>query len=89
MSKSFMCSLICNGGIIGGGIYLEDNTVTYKTNKLTVDRKYKNLVIYKNQICEISWKWIIFPIATIRLINGEKYKFIIFNKKGFEKWLKK
>ena len=87
MIKSFICSIICPSGIIGGGLYISDTEIVYKTNKLTVDRKYKNLVIYKNQICEISWKWIIFPIATIRSINGEKYSFIIFNKKGFEKCL--
>ena len=40
MKKSFMCSL-CHGGIIGGGLYLDDEKITYKTNKLTVDAKYK------------------------------------------------
>ena len=26
-----------------GGIYIENSAITYKTNKLTIDRKYKNL----------------------------------------------
>ena len=43
MKKSFMCSLICHNGIVGGGLYIENNAITYKTNKLTVDKKYKNL----------------------------------------------
>ena len=85
MAKSFMCSLICNGGIIGGAICVEGNSITYKTNKLTVDRKYKMIELSKNQICEITWKWIVLPIATFHLLSGEKYKLIIFNKKGFEK----
>ena len=39
--KSFICSL-CHNGILGGGLYLDNTSLTYKTNKLTVDKKYKN-----------------------------------------------
>ena len=85
MKKSFVCSLICGGGILGGAIYIDETSVTYKTNKLTVDKKYKNLPLPLDQIVALEWKWIIFPIASIRLQSGEEYKFIIFNKKGFEK----
>ena len=45
MKKSFMCSLICHNGIVGGALYLDENSVTYKTNKLTVDRAYRKLHI--------------------------------------------
>ena len=86
MKKSFVCSLICHNGILGGGIYIDNNSITYKTNKLTVDRKYKNLVLPIDKICELSWKWIVFPIATIQMTNGEKYNFIIFNKGRFDKY---
>jgi len=34
----------------------------------------------------VSWKWIVFPIATFCMSNGEKYKILIFNKWRFEKW---
>ena len=86
MKKSFICSIICNNGILGGGLYIEDNAITYRTNKLTVDRKYKHLVLPMNEICEISWKWIVFPIATVKMTSGEEYKFIIFNKSRFDKY---
>ena len=86
MKKTFICSLICNSGIIGGGLYLGDTTITYKTNKLTVDRKYRNLVLPLDEIRELSWKWIIFPIATLKMASGEQYKFILFNKKRFDKY---
>ena len=86
MKKSFICSIICNNGILGGGLYIEDHAITYKTNKLTVDRKYRNLVLPMNEICEISWKWIVFPIATVKMTSGEEYKFIIFNKSRFDKY---
>ena len=83
--KSFFCSL-CHNGILGGGLYLDSQSLTYKTNKLTVDPKYRNLVLPLQEIKEISWKWIIFPIATVDMKNGELHKFIIFNKLRFEKW---
>ena len=85
MKKAFICSL-CHNGILGGALYLDENSVTYKTNKLTVDRKYKKLVLPLNEICELMWKWIVFPIAIIRMTGGEQYKFIIFNKGRFNKY---
>ena len=81
-----MGSLICHGGILGGGIYIDEESITYKTNKLTVDKKYKNLTLPLDEICELSWKWIVFPVATMRMTNGEQYKFIIFNKGRFNKY---
>ena len=86
MKKSFMCSIICRNGILGGGVYIEDSAITYKTNKLTVDKKYRNLVLPLDEISELSWKWVLFPIATLHMTSGEKYKLIIFNKKRFSKY---
>ena len=86
MKKSFMGSLICHNGIVGGGIYIDDSAITYKTNKLTVDKKYKNLVLSLNEIRELTWKRIVFPIAIIKMASGEQYKFIIFNKNRFNKY---
>ena len=85
MKKSFMCSL-CHNGILGGTLYLDEISVTYRTNKLTVDKAYRNLVLPLDQISELTWKWIVFPIATFRMTSGEKYKVIIFNKKRFNKY---
>lgn len=86
MKKAFMGSLICHGGILGGAIYIDEESIIYKTNKLTVDMRYKNLVLPLNEICELTWKWILFPVATIRMASGEQYKFIIFNKGRFDKY---
>ena len=82
---SFVCSL-CHNGILGGGLYLDSTSLTYKINKLTVDKKYRNLVLPMSEIKEITWKWIVFPVATVFMKNEESYKFIIFNKRRFEKW---
>ena len=86
MKKTFICSLICKNGILGGGLYLDDTAITYKTNKLTVDGKYRNLVLPLSEIRELFWERIIFPIATLQMASGEQYKFIIFNKKRFDKY---
>jgi hypothetical protein len=82
--KSFVCSL-CQGGIIGGALYLDRFSLTYKTNKLTVEKKYRNLVLPISEIKEISWKRILFPIATVQMKNGECYQFMIFNQSRFKK----
>ena len=84
MRKAFMCSL-CHKGILGGGLYLDDQSVVYRTQKLTVDEKYKNLVLPLNEIKEITWRWILLPVATFHMINEENYNIIIFNKRRFEK----
>ena len=83
--KAFACSL-CHNGILGGGLYLDSQALTYRTNKLTVDDKYRKLVLPLKEIQEISWKWIIFPVATVHMQNGELYQFIIFHKSRFSKW---
>lgn len=85
MRKAFMCSL-CHKGILGGGLYLDNNTLTYQTQKLTVDEKYKNLVLLLSEIDKITWKWIVFPVATCCMKSGERYSFIIFNKWRFDKY---
>ena len=85
--KSFVCSL-CHNGILGGMLYLDGSSLTYKTGKLTVDSKYRNLVLPLSNIKEISWQWMILPVATVHTRIGEDYKFIIFYKPRFEKWFK-
>ena len=83
--KSFVCSL-CHNGIIGGKLYLDSYTLTYKTNKLTVDKKYRDLALKIKEINEISWSRKIFSVATVSMKNGEIYKFIIFNSSRFKRW---
>ena len=83
--KRFICSL-CHKGILGGMLYLDKESVVYRTNKLTVNEKYRNLVLPRKDIAKITWKWIIVPIATFFMKDGEVYKMIIFNKGRFQKY---
>ena len=85
MNKSFVCSL-CHNGILGGALYLNETAVAYRTNKLTVDKAYRNIVLPLDEIAELTWKWIVFHVATFRMKSGAEYKFIIFNKRRFQKW---
>lgn len=85
MKKAFMCSL-CHRGILGGGMYLDAQSVTYRCQKLTVSEKYRKLVLPMGEIKEVSWKWIVFPVATFRMTRGEEHTFLIFNKRRFVKW---
>ena len=87
MKIAFLCSL-CRNGILGGALYLEPEAVTYRTNKLTVDPKYRNLVLPMGEIREITWKWIVFPVATFHMRDGAAYTFLIFNKGRFEKYFR-
>ena len=64
---------------------MEPESITYRTQKITVDEKYRNLVLPLKEIKEVTWKWIVFPIATFHMKNGQDYKMIIFNKARFSK----
>ena len=85
MRKVFMCSL-CHNGILGGALYLDSEAVTYRTQKLSVDSKYRNLVLPLSEICEVTWKWVIFPVATFHMKDGGTYTLLIFHKRRFQKW---
>jgi len=82
-TKIFICSL-CRGGILGGALYLDENSVTYRTNKLTVDSRYRNLILPRSEIKELVWKKYL-PVATFYMKNGESFTFLIFNKARFNK----
>ena len=85
MRKAFMCSL-CHNGILGGGLYLDTQSVIYICRKVTVDKKYKEIILPLNEINELTWKWVVFPVATFCMKTGERYVFIIFNKWRFDKY---
>ena len=87
MKKVVMCSL-CHNGILGGALYFENQNIVYKTQKLTVDKKYRNLVLPINDIKDITWKTKVFSIATFHMVNDEEYTFIIFNKNAFDQYYK-
>lgn len=84
MKKVFICSLVHNG-ILGGALYVDEQSITYRTNKLTVSKELRNLVLRISEIQDVTWKWVVFPIATFHMLDQRNYKIIIFNKWRFEK----
>ena len=87
MKRYFIVSL-CHGGVLGGGIVADDESITYRTNKLTVSQKYRNLEMKYCDIQGFSRKWVLcFPIFSINMKSGETYKFLVFNPKRFSNLL--
>ena len=87
MKDAFLCSL-CRDGILGGALYLDSRSVTYRTQKLTVRKEYRNLTLPLHEIARITWKWTVFPVAAFWMKSGECYQFILFNKRRFQKRLR-
>lgn len=84
MKHYFICSL-CHHGVLGGALIVDEHVINYKTGKITVERKYRDLILNRDDILSVSWKLALFPKATFEMKNGEKYSFIIFNKWRFKK----
>jgi hypothetical protein len=84
MKKYFVVSLVKNG-LIGGGISADSEAITYRTGKVTIPQEYRHLVMKYEDICEVSSEWLfILPTVTVKMRNGNEYKFaIFFNRKRF------
>ena len=82
--KQYFIASICWEGILGGGIVADDEAITYKTGKVTVSPKIKNLEMKYRDIQGFTKKWVFcFPVFSISMNDGELYKFIIFQPKRF------
>ena len=83
MKKAFYASL-CYQGARGGAIYVEDESIVYKNQTLTIPNEYKNLVMKVQDIERVEkCSAFIFPAVKIYFNNQRMYKFIIFNRKRF------
>ncbi|WP_130871277.1 hypothetical protein [Intestinimonas massiliensis (ex Afouda et al. 2020)] len=83
MKDAFMASFF-HEGVLGGAIYLQSGKVLYRTNKLQVETKYRNLEMPYNSIEQIkTGRALCFPTVTLAMKNGSSYRFIIFNRKKF------
>lgn len=74
----------CHEGVLGGAIYLKEDKAIYRTNKATVDEKYRNLEMPYKDMTELkSGHCLFFPTVTVTLKEGAAYKFIVFFRKRF------
>ena len=83
MKDAFMASFF-HKGVLGGALYLQSDKALYRTEKTTVEPKYRNLEIPYNRIERLETGWaLLFPTVTFIMKSGVSYKFAIFNRKKF------
>ena len=88
MKKCFYASA-CINGLHGGGIYLDDTEFCFRCHKTTIVDEYKNLHIpYKNIKAVANGKRILFfPTAVIETMDRNIYRFLIFNRNKFIRYI--
>ena len=83
MAKYFVASLL-RDGILGGGITADDESYTYRTNKVTVSPALKNIRMRYADIREVSeGLFLCFPAVTVDMKDGSSYRFIVFRRDLF------
>ena len=83
MKNTFSVSL-CKNGILGGWIVMEEKSMTYRTGKVTIPEKYRNLVMRYQDILSVTEGMLLFlPTVIVKMKNDEEYKFIVFARKRF------
>ena len=83
MKNTFSVSL-CKNGLLGGWIVIGELSMVYKTGKVTIPEKYRNLVMeYKDIFSVTEGSLVLLPTVTVKMKNEEEYKFVVFNRKKF------
>lgn len=83
MKNTFSVSL-CKNGLIGGWIVVGEASMIYKTGKVTIPEKYRNLVMeYKDVLSVTEGSMLFLPTVTVKMKNEEEYKFIVYSRKNF------
>ena len=83
MKNTFSVSL-CKNGLIGGYIVMEEEAMIYRTGKLTIPQKYRNLVMKYRDIKSLTkGKMLFLTTVSVQMKNMEEYKFLVFNEKRF------
>lgn len=82
MRQCFYASL-CHQGLRGGAIFVDDNSITYQNQTLTIPEAYKNIEIPFQEIRKIEkGRVLLLPAVTVCL-HDRKYRFVIFGRKKF------
>ena len=83
MEKTYAASL-CYRGLLGGGLFLDDERVTYRTGKLQVSPEIRNLALPFCRIKSVEKSKALFlPTVTIEMKDGAAWKFLVFGRNGF------
>ena len=83
LKNTFMVSL-CKNGILGGAMIVEEDAIVYRTGKLTIPEKYRNLKMkYQDIVSLTEGSFLFFPTVSVKMKDGVEYKFIVFSRKRF------
>ena len=78
MKHYFIASLVKNG-LLGGGITVDSEAITYHTGKLTIPQEYRHLVMKYSEISDVTKGWLLFlPTVTVTTRDGNKHRFAVF-----------
>lgn len=88
MKKVFAVSL-CREGILGGGIYADSGKLTYRTGKITVSPRLRNLEMPIEDIVSVTeGRLLCLPTITLKMKNDEEFRFIVYSRNQFLKTLR-
>ena len=83
MEKTYIASL-CHQGLLGGGLFLDDESVTYRTGKLQVSPEIRTLRLPFCRIKRVERSKALFlPAVAIGMEDGREWKFVVFGRKSF------
>ena len=89
MEKTYLASL-CYQGLLGGGLFLDDERVTYRTGKLQVPPEIRKLDLPFCRIRSVEKSKALFlPTVTISMEDGRVWKFLVFDRGSFLRNLEK
>ena len=83
MKRVYVASL-CKNGLLGGGLYIDGEKITFRTGKITVPPQLRNLELhFKNMTGIRKERILILPVAAISMKNGEEWKFFVLRRNDF------
>lgn len=90
MGKAYSASF-CHYGIQGGALYLDNVGITFLCQKISIEDKYKKLVLRYRDIKEINpcTSIIVFPAVRFIMEDKEEFKFVVFHRKKFLQQIEK
>ena len=89
-TKEYFQASLCKDGVLGGCIIIGADVMTYRSEKITISDKYKNLEMrYKDIITVNAAESLLWSTITLQMKSGEEYKFSVHDMEEFINVLRK
>ena len=83
MKGHFIVSL-CYNGILGGAITAEEESLVYRTGKVSVAKRLRHIEMRYADILSFEKGWIFcFPTVTLHMRDQQDYRYIVFGHERF------